>query len=175
MKKYLCLIILCYLVSPVYAAITSYQPTNGIYHTQRRYYPENYNVLPKNNLNALEKYTFNKVFSRENEINRLERLEELAFGSIQYGPIQNRFKNVEVAILSHPQNSYRQGWRNNLNNYFTGQPTGITPNISPFFSQNYNPSYNNARIEQFSNGIFGNGFRIHNNSFTSGSGIRLLD
>jgi len=175
MKKYISLIVLFYLINPVHAAITSSQPINGIYHTQRGYYPQKYNVLPQNNLSALEKYAMNRIFPKESELNRLERLEELTFGSVQSGDIQSRYKNVESAILASPQNNYKQSWRNNFNNFLIGQPTGITPNISPFFSQNYNPSYNNSRIEQFSNGIFGNGFRIHNNSFTSGSGIRLLD
>ena len=59
--------------------------------------------LSRNDLNALEKYALDKTYRRENDLQRLERLENLAFGATQSGNLYSRFKNVENAILSRPQ------------------------------------------------------------------------
>ena len=47
-----------------------------------------------------------KRYSRDTDISRLQRLEELPFGSIQAGDINTRYDNVEKAILSRPQSAY---------------------------------------------------------------------
>ena len=163
--------------------------------TRQNRIPYNYHdsYIPTNSLNALERYALNKSYNRESNIHRLERLEELAFGSIQSGDYITRFQNVEDAILSRPQQSYKRSFLGNLANYFMGQSTGFTPSLIPgytpysvgnsainnfitppnnFFAPN---DYGNTNYETYSNGIFGRGYGIRNNSFNSGGGIRILD
>jgi hypothetical protein len=140
--------------------------------------------LPRD-LAALEKYSMNKVYSRENPLKRLERLENLAFGSVQSGDIESRYKNVETAVLSRPTNNIKRTALGTLTNYFRGQTTGYTPTIYDNFGkfmpaydnfiQNSSNSYGNTRINQYSNGIFGGGYSIHNNNTGSGGSIRILD
>lgn len=155
---------------------------NNPYYRQQRYYQSE--VLPKD-LSALEKYSMNKVYSRENPLKRLERLENLAFGSIQSGDIESRYRNVETAILARPQNNIKRTAIGTLTNYFRGNATGITPSIYDSFG-NFMPAYDNfihnstngygnTRINQFSNGIFGSGYNIQNNNLGNGSSIRILD
>lgn len=162
---------------------------------QNRFYPGNcprchYNnpYLSQNDLNALEKYALNKTYRRENDLQRLERLENLAFGATQSGNIYNRYKNVENAILSRPKYGTKTSFLNNLANYFSGQATGFTPNFTPKFTPSY-PGYANLggfnsypssdflnnNFEQYSNGIFGGGWGISGHDHGIGSSIRILD
>ncbi len=139
-------------------------------------------------LNALEKYALNKTYRRESDLERLERLENLAFGATQFGDLDRRFSNVERAILSRPKSQPQQSLLNNLANYFSGQATGFTPNLTPyprmnnlggFTSNPYlftpNPNYNSNRFENYSNGLFGGGWRQSGHNFGTGSSIRILD
>lgn len=183
MKKYVVLFLLLTL-NCVYASerhIIRQNPyVNNPYYRHSGYYQAE--VLPRD-LNALERYSMNKVYYRESPIKRLERLENLAFGAIQEGDIYSRYKNVESAILSRPQNQYKRNLWSNVANYFAGQATGITPsvfqqrsNFDDVFFNNY-PSngYGNQRFNQYSNGIFGGGYSMLNNSIGNGSSIRILD
>lgn len=149
------------------------------------YYPPIPN-LSRSNLSALEKYALRKTYGRENELQRLERLENLAFGAVQSGNPVIRFKNVENAILSRPQYNTKQSLLNNVANYFAGQTTGFTPSINSYpnytnlggFSSNpymFTPNYNNSSYEQYSNGIFGGGWGMRGSDFGTGSSIRILD
>lgn len=173
-------------VNSVFAATwqnVNQQPyINNPYYRQNSYYQTE--VLPRD-LSALEKYSMNKVYSRENPIHRLERLENLAFGAIQYGDVKSRYKNVENAILSRPKMSSRKTALGTLANYFAGQATGITPSIFDGYN-NIMPSYNtysqmnpsgfgNMRINQYSNGIFGGGYSIFNNNHGNGSSVHILE
>ena len=154
-------------------------------HPYGRYNPYRYqtnNIIPSQSLNALEKYAFNKSYSRENDLQRLERLENLAFGASQYGDLESRYQNVENAILSRPQYNVKRSVLGNIANYFAGQATGVSPSLTtgvvPFGGySNFMPSpnYNNNRIEQYSNGIFGGGWGISGNEYGSGSSIKILD
>lgn len=104
-------------------------------HCQPRNYYNPYRYqsnIPAHNLNALEQYAFNRNYNRDNDINRLERLENLAFGAIQSGNPETRYKNVEAAILNRPNTlNTKRTVLGTLANYFTGQTTGFTPTISP--------------------------------------------
>lgn len=153
------------------------------YDTSRNYY----NIpISEYDLSALEKYTLNKTFPRQNPIARLERLENLAFGSIQEGDLRSRYKNVERALLSRPNFNNKRTTLGNIVNYFTGQPTGITP---PVYSKsnfnNYYPvdnmglnyqsqNYGTQRFNQYSNGIFGHGYGYMNSALGNGSSINIL-
>ena len=169
--------------------ITTGNPTSR---KQNRLYPKHCPqcrhqnpFLSPNELSALEKYALNRTYHRENDLARLERLENLAFGSTQYGDIGSRYANVENAILSRPQYKTKNTLLSNLANYFGGQTTGFTPNITPYnslegFTSNpygftTSPGYNNNNIEQYSNGIFGGGWGISGSDFGTGSSIRILD
>lgn len=152
------------------------------------------------NMDALERYAFKKNYARENNFRRLERLENLAFGATQEGDYATRFKNVEAAILSRPQATQKRSILGNIANYFAGTPTGFTPSITdtiitpsyvtpgsiPYLSPTMNsmmpmggfstsPSYDNQRFEQYSNGIWGNGYRSFGNNFGNGSSVTILD
>ncbi len=151
---------------------------NNPYYRHQNYYQTE--VLPRD-LSALERYSMNKIYPRENVIQRLERLENLAFGSTQNGDIRTRYSNVETAILSRPQNNVKRNALGNIVSYFTGQPTGITPAIQTYDTFNY-PAYNsftsntfgNQHFNQYSNGIFGHGYSMLNNGLGNGSSVRIL-
>ena len=162
---------------------------------QNRYRPRHcpscnhYNpYLRKEDLNALEKYALNKTYRRDNDLQRLERLENLAFGATQYGDINSRYKNVENAILSRPKFGTKNSFLNNVANYFAGQTTGFTPSLIQYpsynnlggfssFTNSYYPggNYGNTNNEQYSNGIFGGGWGISGQNYGTGSSIRILD
>ena len=149
---------------------------------------DNY-YLSSNDLSALEKYAMNKTYQRENDLKRLERLENLAFGSTQNGDIFSRYRNVEDAILSRPQPvTTKRSFLGNLANYFAGQATGFTPNLMPYsnfnslggFSSNpysYSPApgFSNNSFEHYSNGIFGGGWGHTGQDYGTGSMVRILD
>lgn len=140
--------------------------------------------LSSEDLNALEKYALNKTYQRENDLKRLERLENLAFGSTQSGDIYSRYHNVEEAILSRPQHGTKQSFLNNLANYFIGETTGFTPSLMPysnlggFTSNPYaftpNPGYQNNNFEQYSNGIFSGGWGHMGQDYGTRSSVRML-
>lgn len=155
---------------------------NNPYYRHPDYFIEE--VLP-DNLTALEKYSMNRSYRREHPLRRLERLESLAFGSVQSGDIALRYKNLENAILSRPAPYTKRTALGTLANYFAGQATGLTPSLFTNFGNGYsydnfgyNPYINGSstrRIEQYSNGIFGSGYRVMNNSLGNGSSVRILD
>lgn len=146
----------------------------------------------QNDLRALERYALKKNYSRENDLARLERLENLAFGASQNGDFDTRYKNVEAAILSQPQNTYKRSILGNIANYFAGQATGFTPGLDSFGTTDFAPGYTNFggysfnpysvspgltnhNIEHYS-GMFGTkGYRHVGSDYGSGSTIRILD
>ena len=136
-------------------------------------------------INALEKYSFNKNFQRESDLERLQRLEMQAFGAVQSGDINRRYENVRNVILSRPNyNNTRTSFLRNLGNYFSGQMTGYTPSFNSTYSPSFNPfttssfvpptTYGNQSFTQISS-PFGGGYRINNYGTGSSSGIRILD
>lgn len=153
---------------------------------QKSPYQNYYNnsALSSSDLSALEKYLIKKSYPREHPLKRLERLETIAFGSIQSGSIESRYKNVEAAILSGPAYNTKRSALGNIVNYFAGQATGITPpiiNTPSYYSRadnfnnyNFSPSYGNQRLNQYSNGIFGHGYSLLNTGFGNGSSITIL-
>ena len=183
------LIVICLLLMSVCCSfagtsrvITQNPYINNPYYRHNNYYQTE--VLPRD-LSALEKYSMNRVYSRESSLRRLERLEDLAFGSIQSGDIKSRYRNVEAAILSRPQYNTQRSVLGKLTNYFLGQPTGYTPPLYDNFGNNYLPPYDsylnngniygNSRINQYSNGIFGGGYSLFNNNLGNRSSVRILD
>lgn len=137
-------------------------------------------------LSRLEQYALNRTYRSQNDLQRLERLENLAFGATQYGDLDSRYRNVETAILSRPtEQNIKRSIIGNLANYFGGQLTGLTPsissdsftNINPLggYSNNY-PSYSNTNFEQYSNGLFGgHGWGMNGQNFGNGTSVRILD
>ena len=199
MCKFVVLVLALCIIMPAFATVFSTRG-NSLYNgfpkrTQSRIYTNQYR--PQNhcnychnyrhhrrvgNMDALERYAFKKNYARENNFRRLERLENLAFGATQEGDYATRFKNVEAAILSRPQTTQKRSILGNIANYFAGQATGVTPSLTtgivPFGGySNFMPSpnYNNNRIEQYSNGIFGGGWGISGNEYGTGSSIKILD
>lgn len=154
--------------------------TNPAFYNSRRYRPQSH----FSDINALEKYSMNKNFGRESDLQRLQRLEMQAFGAVQSGDINTRYDNVRDAILSRPSyNNTKTSLLRNIGNYFSGQMTGFTPPIGndPFFSSNsgfattpYPTTYGNQSFNQYSS-PFGGGYRVNNYGTGSSSGVRILD
>ncbi len=160
---------------------------NRRYYNQypRRRYFNNGNYFSTSSLtdlSALEKYTLDKTYSRESDLQRLERLETEAFGAIQQGDINSRYENVRSAILSRPKQNYKTSWLRNLGNFFSGQMTGFTPSFDndPFFSGSsfagtpYPTTYGNSNITQYAS-PWGSGYHINNYGTGSGCGVKILD
>jgi len=93
-----------------------------------------------------------------------------------------------------PKTHQKRSLLRRISNYFEGVPTGFTPSVDPNLSQNLSPmmlpgltpyggidsyyptgSFGNNSFEQYSNGFFGGGWGHHNNNFTSGTGVTILD
>ena len=201
MRKFVVLLLIINII-PVYADTFSSklkmnQPktiisTYEVSRRQNRLHPHhcpechfNNPYLSSSELNALEKYAMNKTYRRENDLRRLERLENLAFGATQNGDLFSRYKNVEEAILSRPQYRQKQSFLGNLANYFAGQATGFTPSMMPynnlggFTSNPYaftpTPGYQNNNFEQYSNGIFSGGWGHMGQDYGNRSSVRILD
>lgn len=166
-----------------YEARPRYNP-NHCYHCRHHDHVPYYS---RNNINSLERYVFDKTYRRQSDLERLERLENLAFGAIQNGDINDRFRRVETAILSRPKSNIKRSVLGNIANYFVGTATGITPSVFSDNGSNYNmlggfsdfypyPNYSNHTMEQYSNGMFGGrGWGFSGNDFGTGSSIRILD
>lgn len=163
----------------------TYNRPNRQFNNIYRHPNQNY-AMYRNGLNALEKYALKKNYRNESELNRLERLELLTYGAIQQGNINERFQNVESAILSRPQESYQKGGIiSKLGSFLTGQMTGFTPQVQPNFMPGYGPyggynfmtgpGFSNSTVESFSNGIFGSGYNITGNDYGGSSSVRILD
>ena len=155
------------------------------------YYKQFNRPISKSGLKKLEKHVWGKHFSNESNLNRLEKLEEIAFGAVQSGDINQRFQNIESVILSRPEYKTKNTIMNTLGSILVGQSTGFTPNITtqelngydkfaPFGGEYFTPgyrglsSYGNNMIEHYSNGLFGGGWGSFHNSTGSGSGIQIL-
>lgn len=165
-----------------------YYRSNNFYnnaYNQRRFF--NPRESSFSDLSALEKYTLNRNFTRESDIERLQRLEMQAFGAVQQGDINTRYDDVRNAILSRPKNNYRTSLMRNIGNYFGGQLTGFTPSFNssfdndPFFSDNSNfattkyPSTFGSTSATGYSGPFGKGYRVNNFGTGSSTGIQILD
>lgn len=160
-------------------------------HNKGDYYRHFNKPIPRNSLKKLEKYVWGEHFSNENDLSRLERLEEMAFGAAQIGDYATRYQNVEAAIMSRPKYKTKNSFLNTLGSIVTGQATGFTPNITtqelngydkfaPFGGDYFAPgyrglsSYGNNMVEHYSNGLFGGGWGSFHNSTGSGSGVTIL-
>ena len=165
----------------IYSNQYGYSNINDRQRNYNNYLKSGRHYLSKQDLAALEKYSMNKTFGGDSELRRLERLENLAFGSVQSGDIYSRFQNVESAILARPkyqEYSPKQSILSALGNYFAGQATGLSPSLIQNFgdnSLNSSPTYSMQRQDYYNNGIFGNGYRNYSNNYGSGGSLRILD
>ena len=149
---------------------------NNYYNQENRfrhqYYPPSPRYSVNHNLNALEKYTFNRNYIGDSNLARLERLERQAFGTVQSGDIASRFQNVQNAILSRPKVNYQKSFLRNIGDFFAGQMTGYTPS---FDNQNFwNSDFGRKSAIQYSS-PYGSGYRTNDYSTGSSTGIRILD
>ena len=178
-----------------------HRPPNRYYNNRRPYYrPNNFYNNAYNqrrffhprrssfsDLSALEQYTLNRNFTRESDLERLQRLEMQAFGAVQQGDINTRYDNVRNAILSRPKNNYRTSLIRNIGNLFGGQLTGFTPSFNssfdddPFFSSNSSftttqfPSTFGSTSTTGYSSPFGKGYRVNNFGTGSSTGVHILD
>ena len=154
LRLFVCFLLLVN-ITPVFAAKTV-RTTRPFYYNPTYYQP----MLPSGGLNALE---------------------NLAFGAVQNGDLDTRYRQVEHAILNRPKyNAYRNTFRNVLGNYIAGQATGVTPSIltqdlMPAYATGFAPQYTNSNVMQYSSFPFGgSGYRIMNNNYGTNSSIRML-
>ena len=172
---------------PVFAerTVTTIQPYYMPYNTSQAYYGGDY-IPPRRyaktqsafpDINDLEKYAMNRNFTKDSDIVRIERLENLAFGAIQEGDIYTRYDNVRASILSRPKQNYKTSVLKSLSNYFNGHLTGFTPQIN----NSYNPylysipsGFNQSSYTQY-HSPWGSRYRINNYGIGSGSGVHILD
>lgn len=178
-----------------------HRPPNRYYNNRRPYYrPNNFYNNAYNqrrffhprrssfsDLSALEQYTLNRNFTRESDLERLQRLEMQAFGAVQQGDINTRYDNVRNAILSRPKNNYRTSLIRNIGNFFGGQLTVFTPSFNssfdddPFFSSNSSftttqfPSTFGSTSTTGYSSPFGKGYRVNNFGTGSSTGVHILD
>ena len=157
--------------NPYYAPQAYY---GGDYIPQKRYRQSRHNSSIFYDINDLEKYAMNRNFVRENDRTRLERLEMLAFGTIQDGDYRTRYNNVRNAILSRPKQNYKTSLFRNISDYFNGQVTGFTPSVTQSNNNFYTSPYGTRSITDYST-PWGHGTRINNYGIESGSGIHILD
>ena len=164
-----------------------YRPNNfyNNAYNQRRFFHPRRSSFP--DLSALEQYTLNRNFTRESDLERLQRLEMQAFGAVQQGDINTRYDNVRNAILSRPKNNYRTSLIRNIGNFFGGQLTGFTPSFNssfdddPFFSSNSSftttqfPSTFGSTSTTGYSSPFGKGYRVNNFGTGSSTGVHILD
>ena len=130
-------------------------------------------------IDAIEKYALNRTYSRESDLDRLKRLEELAFGAIQQGDIVSRYSNVKSAILNRPKQNNKNTIIRQLGNYFSGQMTGYTPpiysnNYGYYKPQQYPNDLTNERYVEYGS-PFHRGYRYNNFMSGNSSTIRILD
>ena len=145
------------------------------YYNQRRgVYPRSYYNPNFTELSALEKYAFDRSYARENNLDRLQRLEMQAFGAIQQGDFDTRYDNVRNAILSRPKaHTNSSVWRN-IGDYFSGQMTGFTPQINTSGNY-YTPTFGRSTFVESSSPFGGRTIRTGNYGMSSGTGITILD
>lgn len=120
-------------------------------------------------INDLERYAFNKNFTKDSDRVRLERLETLAFGAVQEGDIYTRYDNARNAILTRPKQNSKASVLQSVSDYFNGQLTGFSPSVIPSSSDYGKRSYTNYSTP------WGNGYRTNNYGIGSGSGVHILD
>lgn len=140
-------------------------------------------------LNRLERKIFNQVYENDTPKNRISRLEEQIFGTIQNGDLNNRYMVLQKAVPKYLSQTTTQdfspycgtpmtNWNNwrglagSLGSFFTGgysgYPTGISPQISMPNFYNTNPDFQRANFSNRS-------WDIHNQSIGTGSRVQILD
>ena len=191
MFRFVVLLILSAVTIPVFAERTVvtrapyYNHYNHCY-TPQAYYGGDYfppsrfqrkNSSAFSDINNLEKYAFNKNFTRDSDIKRVERLETLAFGAIQEGDIFTRYDNVRGAILSRPKQNYKTSLLRNISDYFSGQLTGFTPQLNNSSANDiysFPSGYDSSSYTEFAT-PYGRGYRMNNQQYGTGSRVQILD
>ena len=126
--------------------------------------------IDANKLLEIENALYGHTFAEQELLARIERLENAIYNRYYPNyPLEQRINNL---IYNYNQrNKLARTNRikrivNDLSTTFTGVPTGFTPPIS-------DPYYNGCGNNRYYYG--NNGWRYYNNSFGTGSGIRILD
>ena len=105
-----------------------------------------YGNISKAQLGKMEMLCFQKMYKKEPIETRIQRLETNVFGTIQSGNLNNRFKNLELAINNQQQQNQYYNNQYGQNNYY---PNG--------YGMNYNGNYHQSLASNFRN-IIGNMF-----------------
>lgn len=190
LKMFLVLLLSVYMQSSL-AQVVDYardgfpplQPNTPAYNVQRR--------SPKlANLNKLEKKIFDRTYEDELDENRVARLEEQIFGTIQSGDLFHRYSVLQKAVPKYGKRTYTTtsfapyggmpvtscgGWRGlagSLGNFFNGgyagYPTGFSPQITSPYINDYGPDYQRGYYTN-------HGWGINNSNYGAGSRVHILD
>lgn len=116
-------------------------------------------------LGKMEKKVFNRSYSDDTSENRISRLEEQVFGTIQSGDLKSRYEMLTNAVPHYnctnsfssviPDDPYyglptgsagglrslAGSFTNYMNRQFVGMPTGFTPQIYSPYPNGYNNGY----------------------------------
>ena len=105
-------------------------------------YYQNYNT-PQNRINAAEMRIFGRTFNGNDDIARLERMENEIFGTPGNGDIYDRINLIEkvttkkIPVGTQIMNNVKKA----VNDRFYGYPTGFTP---PIYTRNNYGYYRNT-------------------------------
>lgn len=180
MKKYLLTLSLIACILAMNCAGFAYTVTQYKNVPTRNY--DNVNNIYNNDLSHVERYLFNRTFTKENNISRINRIENELFNKT-YGSMS--FSNRMNNVLANYQNQYNRGYYNaNNTGYYTtnstlknriinnlvGQPTGYTPPLRYPYMNGFNRSYNGSYYGT-------NGWGYHNSYRPTygGMGVHILD
>ena len=148
------------------------------------------NSIPDKEISKLEKSILNCTYSENPVPERISRLEEEIFGTIQSGDLNKRLNKLQAAIEAKkmqraqkaPVSPYgtcyggympQSGWRSTLGrfgNFFGGYPTGMTPPIQtmPAFGMG------GSGIQQGYTDNWG-GYAYNNTTRGGGMGVHIID
>ena len=128
--------------------VTTYSParpsyTRGIYNGRNNL--RNYNRFNRRNYNRYPQRIYDRPYDNPRYINR-------------YGYGYNNYANSGSGLL------------NKITTFFTGTPTGMTPQVNPYWNDNFYAP--NGKQTDFAGT---NGWYHHNDQIGSGVGIKILD
>lgn len=113
--------------------------------------------LPEFALSKLENKVFNRTFTGDYNLSRLQRLEKQVYGAVQTGDAQNRLQRLLVAARSYSPNPYNYYQQNqtasNLQNQYNPYNAYNTNNPYNPYSQ-YRP-FKQSKIRNFLNTFSG--------------------
>jgi hypothetical protein len=131
--------------------------------------------ISSNGLSRMESKIFNQTYTNNSAQNRVERLEQQLFGTVQSGDLEARYRALQVATANiNKMNQSQRGLRgftNSLGNSFWGggSMTGFTPPLDDFSDfgndMNNTTTYNNNFNSNYGTNYGTNSYNNQNNAY----------